>query len=131
MDMKQQKFHALIDPKIPEMKLDKDKFSTILVNLLGNAAKYTPEKGNVTMRAACDETHLTIEVEDTGVGITAAELPRIFEKFFRSSDPRVQCENGTGLGLSLTQELVRLHGGLLNVRSQPNQGTCFTIRIPL
>ncbi len=131
MEMKQQKFHVLIDEKIPEMKLDKDKFATVLVNLLGNASKYTPEQGNVTLRARADEAYLTIEVEDTGVGISQEELPRIFEKFFRSDDPRVRAENGTGLGLSLTQELVRLHGGSLTVRSQIDQGTCFSVRMPL
>lgn len=131
MEKKQQKFHVLIDEKIPEMKLDKDKFATILVNLIGNASKYTPEGGNVTLRARVVESSLLIDVEDTGVGISEKELPRVFEKFFRSSDPRVQSENGTGLGLSLTQELVRLHGGTMTVRSQLNQGSCFTIRLPL
>jgi len=131
MEKKQQKFHVLIDEKIPEMKLDKDKFATVLVNLLGNASKYTPEQGNVTLRARADDAYLTIEVEDTGVGISQEELPRIFEKFFRSDDPRVRAENGTGLGLSLTQELVRLHGGSLTVRSQIDQGTCFCVRMPL
>lgn len=131
MEKKRQKFHVLIDEKIPEMKLDKDKFATILVNLIGNASKYTPEEGNVTLRARIVESSLLIDVEDTGMGIAEHELPRVFEKFFRSSDPRVQNENGTGLGLSLTQELVRLHGGTLTVRSQLNQGTCFTIRLPL
>ncbi|MCA9106211.1 MAG: hypothetical protein KDA83_12325 [Planctomycetales bacterium] len=131
MDKKNQKFHVFIEEKIPEMKLDKDKFSTVLVNLLGNASKYTPEEGNVTLRARVIEQALLIDVEDTGLGIAPEELPRVFEKFFRSHDPRVQSENGTGLGLSLTQELVRLHGGQLTVRSQLNQGSCFTIRMPL
>lgn len=130
MDKKSQTFQAIISEKIPEMQMDKDKMSTILVNLLGNASKYTPEAGRVTLRARFEEHQLLVDVEDTGVGISEEELPKIFDKFFRSEDARVQNEVGTGLGLSLAQELIRLHGGTLSVRSELNKGSCFTVSIP-
>jgi signal transduction histidine kinase len=113
------------------MRLDKDKINTTLVNLLGNAAKYTPEGGRVALKVKTADGALVIDVEDTGVGIAAEELPRVFEKFFRSADPRVQQECGTGLGLPLAREVVRLHGGELTATSQLNKGSTFTVTLPL
>jgi len=112
------------------VRLDKDKFMAVLVNLLGNAAKYTPDGGRVTLHVKLDESLLQVAVEDTGVGIAAEEVSKVFEKFFRSSDPRVQNETGTGLGLSLANEVVRMHGGEITIESELNQGSTFTITIP-
>ena len=78
-----------------------------------------------------DEGKLKIEVEDTGVGISEEELPRVFDKFFRSNDPRVQEETGTGLGLSLAREVIRIHGGEITVESVVDQGTTFVATIPI
>lgn len=117
--------------KLPKLKVDKDKLAATLVNLLGNAAKYTPEGGTVTFRASTNDDTLHLDVEDTGFGISAEELPRIFDKFFRSSDERVQGQTGTGLGLSLAQEVARLHGGNLTVQSELNKGSKFTITLPM
>ena len=117
--------------KLPKLKLDKDKIVAALVNLLGNAAKYTPEGGVVHFKVHPKEDVLEIDVEDSGFGISAEELPRIFDKFFRSSDPRVQKQAGSGLGLSLVQEVVRLHGGKISVQSELNKGTRFTVTLPL
>jgi two-component system phosphate regulon sensor histidine kinase PhoR len=123
--------HASLPEKLPKLKLDKDKISATLVNLLGNAAKYTPEGGQVHFKAQVKQDVLQIDVEDTGFGISAEELPKVFDKFFRSSDPRVQNETGSGLGLSLVQEVIRLHGGKLGVQSELNKGTRFTVTLPL
>ncbi|MCA9266904.1 MAG: PAS domain-containing protein [Planctomycetales bacterium] len=117
--------------KMPEVQLDKDKMSAVLINLLGNAVKYTPPQGRVALRVKFTETHMLIDVEDTGMGISEAELPRVFEKFFRSSDPRVLEQSGTGLGLSLAREVVRLHGGDITVQSQVDRGSTFSVTIPL
>ena len=113
------------------MHLDKDKIDATLVNLLGNAIKYTPEGGRVGLRARVNDSTLQIDIEDTGVGISEEELPKIFDKFFRSSDPRVQQESGTGLGLSLAREVIRLHRGELTVESEVNKGSTFTLTLPL
>jgi two-component system phosphate regulon sensor histidine kinase PhoR len=119
-----------VPEKLPKLMLDKDKVTAMLVNLLGNAAKYTPEGGQVQFKVHCRDDALQIEVEDSGYGISAAELPKIFDKFFRSSDPRVQGQTGSGLGLSLAQEVVRLHGGKIQVHSELNKGTRFTVMLP-
>jgi two-component system phosphate regulon sensor histidine kinase PhoR len=111
--------------------LDKDKLVTSLVNVLGNAAKYTPPRGRVVLRVSISDGKLSIVVEDTGVGISAEEMPRVFDKFFRSADPRVQDQVGSGLGLSLVKEVVRMHGGSVDVKSELDAGTIFTITLPM
>ena len=131
MDQKKILFDIALPAKLPELILDKDKITIALVNLLGNAAKYTPEEGQVRLRVEAKERYLQIDVEDSGIGISVEELPKILEKFFRSSDPRVQEQTGSGLGLSLTNEIVRLHGGKLTVQSELNKGTRFTVTLPM
>jgi signal transduction histidine kinase len=72
-----------------------------------------------------------VSVEDTGVGIAPEEVSRVFEKFFRSSDPRVQEQKGTGLGLALVKEVIHLHGGKITVESEIDKGSTFEIVLPL
>jgi PAS domain S-box-containing protein len=117
--------------KMPEPELDKDKIATVLVNLLGNAVKYTPDSGRVVFRLNITDHQIEVSVQDTGVGIAADELEKVFEKFYRSTDPRVQEQTGTGLGLALSQEVVRLHGGKITVESEINKGSTFTMTLPL
>jgi two-component system phosphate regulon sensor histidine kinase PhoR len=116
--------------KLPEPEIDKDKIAAVLVNLLGNAVKYTPEGGRVTFRVHITDQQIDLSVEDTGVGIAAEELSKVFEKFFRSADPRVQEQTGTGLGLALANEVVRLHGGRITVESEINKGSTFSVLLP-
>ncbi|HYO25652.1 MAG TPA: ATP-binding protein [Lacipirellulaceae bacterium] len=131
MQKKSIEFSVSLAPKMPELHLDKDKIIAVLVNIIGNAAKYTPQGGRVALKVKPDEDGLRIAVEDTGVGIAPDELPKVFEKFFRSDDPRVQAEVGSGLGLSLAREVVRMHGGDVTVESVLDQGSTFTIWLPL
>jgi PAS domain S-box-containing protein len=131
MQKKEIQFEVRLPEKMHDLSLDKEKMVAVLVNLLGNAAKYTPQGGHVSLKVKLDEKLLQIGVEDTGVGISAEELPLVFEKFFRSNDSRVQAETGTGLGLSLAREVVRMHGGDITVESQLNKGSTFTVSIPL
>jgi two-component system phosphate regulon sensor histidine kinase PhoR len=131
MEQKQIAFETALPQKWPKMHLDKDKITVSLVNVLGNAAKYTPAGGRVAMRVTVSEGKLTIVVEDTGIGIAAEELPRISTKFFRSADPRVREQPGSGLGLSLVKEVVRIHGGSLDIASELNRGTTIHIVLPI
>ncbi len=124
-------FEVSIAEKLPEPRIDKDKISTVLVNLLGNAVKYTPAGGRVAFRVHATDQNIEIDVEDTGVGIAEDELPKVFDKFFRSDDPRVQEQKGTGLGLALVQEVVRLHGGRVSVDSEIDKGSTFQIVLPI
>ncbi|MCA9217119.1 MAG: PAS domain-containing protein [Planctomycetales bacterium] len=117
--------------KLPEVSLDKDKMFAVLVNLLGNAAKYTPDHGSVDLDVQIQDGVLRIAVTDTGFGITDEELPNVFDRFFRSNDSRVRNEVGTGLGLSLAKEVVELHGGTMSVTSELNEGSTFSVQIPI
>lgn len=128
---KELSLEVALPEKMPEPELDKDKIATVLVNLLGNAVKYTPANGRVTFRVNITDKQIEIGVEDTGVGIAEDELGKVFDKFFRSQDPRVQEQTGTGLGLALAQEVVRLHGGRITVESEINKGSTFSVLLPL
>ena len=131
MAQKQIALRCSLPEKLPKMRVDKDKITATLVNLLGNAAKYTPEKGQVQLRVQVKDDAMAIEAEDNGIGISAGELSKVFDKFFRSSDPRVQQQTGSGLGLSLAQEVARLHGGKIHVQSELNKGSRFTLTLPI
>ena len=131
VDEKDLTLEIVLPEKLPEPELDKDKIATVLVNLLGNAVKYTPAGGRVTFRVNITEQQIEISVEDTGVGIAADEVAKVFDKFFRSDDPRVQEQTGTGLGLALSQEVVRLHGGRIAVESEINKGSTFSVVLPV
>ena len=131
MAQRQITFEVSLPPKLPELHVDKDKLAAALVNLLGNAAKYTPEGGRVKLAVECDGRELQVHVEDTGYGISAEELPKLCTKFFRSADPRVRDVSGSGLGLSFTHEAIRLHGGRLNVTSELNRGSRFSMILPV
>jgi two-component system phosphate regulon sensor histidine kinase PhoR len=128
---KRQRLDCHLPPKCPKIAVDKDKLSAALVNLLGNAIKYTPDEGRVQFRVEPDHNQVRFLVEDTGIGISAEELPRLFQKFFRSSDSRVREITGSGLGLAFSQEVARLHGGKLSVTSELNKGSLFTLTLPL
>ena len=124
-------FSVSLAEKLPELELDKDKFMTAIINIVGNAVKYTPHEGRVGLSVDVVKDQLVIKVEDSGYGIAEEELPKIFEKFFRSDDERVHDENGSGLGLAFSREIVELHGGNIDVTSVLNSGSCFTISVPI
>jgi signal transduction histidine kinase len=124
-------FELRVPPKLPKLQADKDKLSAALVNLLGNAVKYTAERGRVGLQIEVDHREVHFHVEDTGFGVSPEELPNLFTKFFRSADDRVQAVNGSGLGLAFTQEAARLHGGRVTVHSELNKGSRFTMTLPL
>ena len=124
-------FDVQLPAKMPELNLDKDKIIAMLVNLLGNAVKYTPSGGRVGLKVKVADKLLQIDVDDTGVGIPADDVAKVFDKFFRGNDPRVLEETGTGLGLSLAREVVRLHGGDIHVTSEIDKGSTFSVMLPI
>ncbi len=128
---KQIAFESKLPAKLRKLRVDKDKLAAALVNLLGNAVKYTPAEGrvNFTVEETAEQVHF--HIEDTGIGISAEDLPRLSEKFFRSSDSRVRNITGSGLGLAFSQEIARLHGGRIAVTSELNKGSRFTLILPL
>ena len=107
---------------------DRDRLRQVLANLVDNAIKYTPSGGRVTVSAAADGDSIRIEVADTGIGIAAHDLPRIWERLYRGDHSRA--ERGLGLGLSLVRAIVRAHGGTVDVSTELGRGSIFTIRLP-
>jgi two-component system phosphate regulon sensor histidine kinase PhoR len=99
-------------------------------NLLENAIKYTPAGGRVTARIVESDVEVRIEVADTGIGIPAASLPRVFERFYRVDRSRSREMGGTGLGLAIVKHVVRAHGGQVDVSSVEGAGSTFTITLP-
>jgi signal transduction histidine kinase len=100
----------------------------VVTNLLGNALKFTPAGGTVTIRTWQDGPSAVLEVADTGVGIPAAELPRIFDRFWRGQ--AAAQTSGSGIGLAIAAELTLAHGGTLTAASEPGVRTLFTLTLP-
>lgn len=114
--------HLFVDP----MRL-----AQVLSNLVSNAAKYTPDGGTITLSAACEPDTVTLQVTDTGVGIPAEMLPRVFEMFTQVGQTVPRAQGGLGIGLALVQQLVALHGGTVAAESPgPGRGSTFTVTIP-
>jgi two-component system phosphate regulon sensor histidine kinase PhoR len=111
---------------------DRDRLVQILINLVDNAVKYTPEGGAVTVTArATGDGALEVAVADTGVGIPAADLPRITERFYRVDKARSRALGGTGLGLAIVKHLVLAHGGELRIESPQQRGTTVRFTLPI
>lgn len=121
----------VLPPKLPVLQADREKVAVALHNLVGNALKYTPGGGSVTVRIECDDKQLAVAVADTGIGISPDDCQKIFERFYRANDNRVDKITGTGLGLTIAREVARLHGGDITVESQLNKGSTFTLALPL
>jgi signal transduction histidine kinase len=129
---------------LPDICVDIEQFTRALSNLVGNALRYTPEGGMITLAAGkiadCrlqiadyDQAQSTIvfKVRDTGAGIAAEHLPNIFERFYRADPSRQQATGGSGLGLAIIKSIVEAHGGRVSVASVLDQGTTFTIALPV
>lgn len=114
----------------PKIKAAQDLLEQILRNLAENAIKYTPEHGNITLSCLASDTHVSYQITDTGIGISAADLPRIFDRFYRVDKARARQSGGNGIGLSLVKFLVELFDGTITVQSIPGQGTTFTLNFP-
>ncbi|HLA28403.1 MAG TPA: ATP-binding protein [Syntrophales bacterium] len=126
--------HLTIERRMPDnfpsLLADKELLQGAIINVLGNALKYTPEHGKITFAISDQGEAVAFEVVDSGYGIAAEDLPHIFEKFYRSSNNEITAQKGSGLGLAITAEIVHLHGGHIDVQSNAGVGTHVTIRIP-
>ena len=119
-------------PPLPQpVFVDRDMWEKIILNLLSNAFKFTFEgEISVAVRMTADGNHVDIAIRDTGTGIPAAELPHLFERFRRVDGARGRSYEGSGIGLALVQELVKLHGGEIRVESKLDHGSIFTVTVP-
>ncbi len=127
---KSQNLSIKIKQPISSIQGDIEKMELVLINLLENAIKYTPDRGEITLEATQKENITEISVSDTGPGISKKDLPRIFERFYRVDRARSRALGGTGLGLSIVKHIVEAHGGSLEVQSELEKGSTFTILLP-
>jgi two-component system, OmpR family, phosphate regulon sensor histidine kinase PhoR len=115
----------------PSVLGDVSRLELVLRNLVHNAIKFTPRGGSVTVSAhAHDATEVVLQVRDTGVGIAAEALPRVFERFYKANRSRLRDGDGAGLGLAIARHSVEAHGGRITVESEVGHGTVFTVTLP-
>ena len=120
-----------VDPGVAPLMADRSGVERVLMNLLTNAVKFTPEQGTVRLRVSCDETHALFSVSDTGIGMSEEDRGRLFTRFFRSTTATSMAIQGTGLGLAIVKKIVDDHGGTIAVESALGAGTTVTFTIPL
>ncbi len=119
-----------LDGNMPKIKFDNDRMIQVLINLISNAIKFTPENGQVSVRAQRQGEDLAIRISDTGMGMPKEDLPKIFEQFYRVNHPNRHVK-GTGLGLTIVKKIVEVHRGRIEVDSEVDKGTTFTVFLPL
>ncbi|MCW2504401.1 MAG: histidine kinase [Actinomycetia bacterium] len=114
----------------PDLYADPLRLRQVIGNLVSNAIRHTPPGGSVTLRTRTDGPHVVLEVADTGSGIDPADLPHVFERFWRAEKSRNRQTGGSGLGLAIARNFTEAHGGSISVASTPGLGTTFTVRLP-
>jgi signal transduction histidine kinase len=125
------RFSWKVDGALPALRADRDALDRVLQNLLSNAVKYSPRGGEIRVAARpAADGFVELRVEDEGVGIPAAEIPRIFDRYVRIANQETASVRGLGLGLSLVQALVEAHGGRIEVESEPGRGSVFRVVLP-
>ncbi|HPS54515.1 MAG TPA: ATP-binding protein [Sedimentisphaerales bacterium] len=132
LSAKKKEIKLLLDYELdlPEAKFDRSKIIQVLINLIGNAIKFTHEKGQVSVNVRHNKQELIISVSDNGMGIPKDALLKVFDQFYRVNRPGKEIQ-GTGLGLSIVKRIVMMHGGRIEVESELNKGTTFRIFLPL
>jgi two-component system phosphate regulon sensor histidine kinase PhoR len=131
-DTKTIRLEKNIQPGLPEANIDPNRIIQVLINLMSNAIKFTPAGGTITVEASLQEDkEIKIIVQDTGMGIPPEELTKVFDKFYQVKSSAITDVRGTGIGLTITKEIVELHGGRIWVESEVNKGTKFIFTLPL
>ena len=110
---------------------DKEKIASVITNLLSNAVKYSLKNKNIVVRCISENGHAVLSVQDSGIGIKANDLPRIFDRYYRAEGEHTKHVSGFGVGLYLSAEVIRHHGGEIWVESEPAQGSTFYCSLPL
>jgi two-component system phosphate regulon sensor histidine kinase PhoR len=125
-----------LPPDLPAVLVDGDRLGQVVANLIHNAIKFTPPGGQILITAAVEPSpdtempEVVVEVRDTGVGIAKVDLPRIFERFYKSDRARTRGRSGTGLGLAIARHIVEAHGGRIWVKSKEGKGSSFFFSLP-
>ncbi len=117
--------------RLPKVRADRDKLAQIFMNLIDNAIKFNKPGGQVDIGARPEDGNVVISIKDTGRGIAPEDLPRVFERFYRTDRARSRDVAGTGLGLAIVKHLVEAHQGSLSAESQAGQGSTFSFTLPI
>ncbi|MFH0909497.1 MAG: ATP-binding protein [bacterium] len=120
-----------IDPHLPPVVADRDALTTVLLNLLDNAYKYSVENKQIAVRAYSTDRHVCFEVQDHGIGLTRRDMKRIWDRFYQADRSLSRRVGGCGLGLSIVKFIVEAHGGSVEVKSRLGEGSTFTVRLPV
>ena len=123
--------YGTAEPGVDPVLMDVQLVGRVLANLLGNALRHTPTEGTVSVAASRVAEDVLVEIRDTGEGITAEDVPHIFERFYRGEKSRSRASGGSGLGLAIAKGIVEAHGGQIGVESSPSQGTRFFFTLPV
>ena len=120
-----------MEPGLPQVRADRERIMQVMMNIVSNSIKYTPDGGQIRISAGQNGGRVWMQVDDNGIGIPAEDRPRIFERFYRVDKARSRERGGTGLGLAIAQEIVRYHNGTIRAESKLGVGTCMTVFLPL
>ncbi len=131
IEARSQQLTVEVPEDLPLVHADPERLTQILINLLSNAYKYTPDGGRIHVRAWLQDGYVYCAVSDSGIGISPEDQAKLFTKFFRSENPAARKKPGTGLGLCIVKSLVELQGGRVEVESQLGKGTTFTFTVPV
>jgi two-component system phosphate regulon sensor histidine kinase PhoR len=131
LEKKELRVNLDLPPELPSLRADRFRLEQILYNLLDNAVKYSPPKGEIHIGARSSPQSLLLHIKDQGPGIPPEHLPRIFERFYRVESSRSREEGGTGLGLAIVKHLVALHGGRVWAESKVGEGTTLYVELPI
>ncbi len=129
IERRQHKLVVKVDPSLPNVQADKDRLSQVLLNLISNAYKYTPDGGTITLQAQQSTGEVLISIKDSGVGMTPDQVAKLGTKFWRADNGLQQ--PGTGLGFAITRNLIELMHGKLGIQSEPGKGSTFTVAFPV
>ncbi len=122
--------HREIEPNLPAATADADALTTVLINLLDNAHKYTGDDKHIVCRAYCDNGLICLEVQDNGIGLSRRAVKKVFDRFYQVDQSLSRSRAGCGLGLSIVQFIVKAHGGTIGVTSELGKGATFSVRLP-
>ena len=120
-----------VPKNLPPVEVDPMRFEQVIYNLLANASAYSKPPRRIAISARCEKNEMEIRVADNGIGIPPADLPHIFERFYRVDKGRARTSGGTGLGLAIVKHMMQAHGGSVDVESEVGQGTTIILRLPL
>jgi len=128
---RQQSLDVEIEAELPLVHADKAKLNEALLNLLSNATKFTPDGGNLKIKAVREDNWCQVSVIDNGIGIKEEDQEQVFEPFYQLDNPLTKGKSGTGLGLTLVKQIIEKHGGQIWVESEYGKGSRFTFALPL